>query len=478
MELHLFLHDFLQVYIIEGLEELPLMERALLKLISKDSRVYRVSTELPFPDTAPLSPSALDISGIHETSILQTPCRHDKRQADQTDGVVQDLRDTDSSQTPSQPTERTGNSQTETATAGIGGQEGERHDRKNTEATDTDSSQTPSQPTERTGDSQTEIATSEKTTEIVEKEACQNTDTRSTTASQEESNDSNKSEETQGVMQKEDGFKEEKNSDSNKDEETQEVMQREDGCKEEENNENKKDGHTQGVEQKGGDGCKNSTMPGNPATQDERNDCRKLSDSSKDEKTKEVTQKGEDGCKNTTTPAKPATQDESNDDKNSCTNRNTAEQKEGDSKSTHTPSKIANEDSNHTKHTEARANTITVQVEKVDETLAEVVDGAPRYPARATVSSESEAYVERLFLAHVRLLINTRDELALTLACSMPGREITQQGFTDIRQEAQQKEMPMYQVMEKKYGCLCVLGCGREMCTYSEKYNVRYRGHG
>ncbi|XP_050686228.1 uncharacterized protein LOC126980390 isoform X2 [Eriocheir sinensis] len=333
----LFRKVFCKVYIIEGLEELPLMERALLKLISKDSRVYRVSTELPFPDAAPHSPSALDISGIHETTILQTPCRHEEKQADQTDGVPQGSMDTVSTQTPSQTTERT-------------------------------------------ADDQNEMATPRKRAPTTEEDDSNNMDTTDKIASQEESKDSNKDE--QAVTQEEKGE------------------------------------------------CENTTTPTKPSTQEENSNTKNSSTTRNTEKQ----MKSEND--NTNTPAKPATQEEHSNTKTLPTPSNTEKQTKSENDNTLTPEKPRTQPS-----------TMAIQVEGVEETLAEVVDGAPRYPARATVNSESETYVERLFLAHVRLMINTRDELALTLACSMPGREISQQGFTDIRQEAQRKEMPMYQTI-------------------------------
>ena len=227
----------LQVYIIEGLEQLPLMERELLKLIYKGSQVYRVCVEVPFSNGVPTSPSTLNISGIHETSNLQTPSRHNKPQADETESMTSDSKDKYSPQTPSQQANQKNNA---------------RDDSQNTSST-----RTPSHNKHQTD-------------------------------------------------------------------------------------------HTHVKE--------------------------------RDTKDKDNQGKG------------------------------------------------------------------IIQVERVEESLEDIVDGTPCYPLKAIVTSESEVYLERLFFAHLRLMVNTRDELALTLACSMPGREITHQGFTDIRQEAQRKEMPMYQV--------------------------------
>lgn len=337
-----------QVYIIEGLEELPLMERALLKLISKDSRVYRVTTELPLTDTTPRSPSALDISGIHETTILQTPCRHEEKQTNQRDEVAQDSQDTVIPQTPSQSREMTADDENETATP-----------RKRAPTTEEDDG---------------------KNTDIADK-----------VTSQEESKD----------------IKEE---------------------------------HTGAGTQEEREKCEDTTTTTKPSAHEGNGD--NLSTSRNTEEKMETKN-------NTKTPAKPAAPEGNSDTKNLCTPRNTGGQTQSENSNIHTPAKPR-----------AQPSTMAIQVEGVEESLVEVVNGAPRHPTRAMVTSESEAYVERLFLAHVRLMINTRDELALTLACSMPGREITQQGFTDIRQEAQRKEMPMYQVMKRHDMITCVWGSG------------------
>lgn len=88
-----------------------------------------------------------------------------------------------------------------------------------------------------------------------------------------------------------------------------------------------------------------------------------------------------------------------------------------------------------------------VRVEKIDSGLLEYMNAIPKKGcSKAYHESETEIYIERLILAHLRLLINTRDDLALTIAYNMPGREITQQGFSDIRCEAHEKNMPIYQV--------------------------------
>ncbi|KAK3871946.1 hypothetical protein Pcinc_022944 [Petrolisthes cinctipes] len=89
-----------------------------------------------------------------------------------------------------------------------------------------------------------------------------------------------------------------------------------------------------------------------------------------------------------------------------------------------------------------------VKVRKIDSSLLEYMNTIPRKACnKAFHASETEMYIERLVLAHLRLLINTRDDLAFTLAYNMPGRDITQQGFSDIRSEAHEKNMPIYQII-------------------------------
>lgn len=88
-----------------------------------------------------------------------------------------------------------------------------------------------------------------------------------------------------------------------------------------------------------------------------------------------------------------------------------------------------------------------VEVRIINSALNDYVDSLCKSPCKVHVGSDSEFYIEQLILAHLRLLINTRDELALTLMCCMPGRGVSQQGFTDIRLEAQKKSMPMYQTI-------------------------------
>ncbi|XP_064086644.1 PCNA-interacting partner-like [Macrobrachium nipponense] len=87
-----------------------------------------------------------------------------------------------------------------------------------------------------------------------------------------------------------------------------------------------------------------------------------------------------------------------------------------------------------------------IEIEDLEFGLDEYIEELPR--SSGTVDfRDSELYVEHLILAHIRLLVNTRDELAIATLCSMPGREITQQGFYDIKEEAQKKNMSIYQTI-------------------------------
>lgn len=273
-----------KAYIIEGLEQLPLMERELLKLISDGSQTYRVSVELPFSIAAPPSPSTLNISGIHETSILQTPSRQDKKE-EETD-YIDDHKDTH------EPETHNSNQQTDEKD----------NNTDNAMSIDTSSSHTKHQ-TDKTDSMESDT---------------KNTDSQGEAIIQVES-----------------------------EEHTVESI--------------------------------------NAAPQTPSNRSKHQTDSTE------------------------------------------SDTKDADS--------------------QGKASNAIIQVEKEEKTLEDIIKTTPPQVPKPSERSESEAYLERLFLAHLRLLINTRDELALTLACSMPGREITHQGFTDIRQEAQRKEMPMYQTI-------------------------------
>lgn len=94
----------------------------------------------------------------------------------------------------------------------------------------------------------------------------------------------------------------------------------------------------------------------------------------------------------------------------------------------------------------SNSETIDVEIEAVSGSLSNYLESViPESSQSASSESNSEEYVYQLMLSHVRLLVNTRDELALTVSLSMPGTEITHQNFSDIKQMAKGKNMPMYQ---------------------------------
>ncbi|KAK7007055.1 hypothetical protein SK128_006987 [Halocaridina rubra] len=93
----------------------------------------------------------------------------------------------------------------------------------------------------------------------------------------------------------------------------------------------------------------------------------------------------------------------------------------------------------------SRGEEISVKIDQLDSTSASYLADLSEMLCTSELS-ESELYIEQLIISYLRLLINTRDELALAVLCSMPGREISQQGFHDIKAEAQKKNMPMFQV--------------------------------
>lgn len=49
-------------------------------------------------------------------------------------------------------------------------------------------------------------------------------------------------------------------------------------------------------------------------------------------------------------------------------------------------------------------------------------------------------------MAYLELLVNSRSELALARSFNVPERELELSAFTDLKHEAQKKNMPMYQV--------------------------------
>lgn len=56
-------------------------------------------------------------------------------------------------------------------------------------------------------------------------------------------------------------------------------------------------------------------------------------------------------------------------------------------------------------------------------------------------------------MAYLELLVNSRSEFALARCFNIPDRELGLSTFTDLKHEAQKKNMPMYQVIY--YRTLC-----------------------
>lgn len=52
----------------------------------------------------------------------------------------------------------------------------------------------------------------------------------------------------------------------------------------------------------------------------------------------------------------------------------------------------------------------------------------------------------KVCLSYLRLLVNSRDELALSQAINIPHRDLAHKQFTVLRKVAQEKNMPMFQV--------------------------------
>lgn len=52
----------------------------------------------------------------------------------------------------------------------------------------------------------------------------------------------------------------------------------------------------------------------------------------------------------------------------------------------------------------------------------------------------------KVFLSYLRLLVNSRDELALSQAINIPYRGLAHKQFTALRKVAREKNMPMFQV--------------------------------
>lgn len=81
-------------------------------------------------------------------------------------------------------------------------------------------------------------------------------------------------------------------------------------------------------------------------------------------------------------------------------------------------------------------------------------------------------------MAYLELLVNSRSEFALARCFNVPDRELGLSTFTDLKHEAQKKNMPMYQVIY--YRTLCneikiILGGGGvdiEFITFVESLKM------
>jgi len=54
--------------------------------------------------------------------------------------------------------------------------------------------------------------------------------------------------------------------------------------------------------------------------------------------------------------------------------------------------------------------------------------------------------VEQVILGYLRLLVNSRDELALARVINVPHRGLDHHAFTDVKHEAKRRGLSMYQV--------------------------------
>jgi len=54
--------------------------------------------------------------------------------------------------------------------------------------------------------------------------------------------------------------------------------------------------------------------------------------------------------------------------------------------------------------------------------------------------------VEQVILGYLRLLVNSRDELALARVINSPHRGLDHRAFTDVKHEAKRRGLSMYQV--------------------------------
>lgn len=90
------------------------------------------------------------------------------------------------------------------------------------------------------------------------------------------------------------------------------------------------------------------------------------------------------------------------------------------------------------------------KIKSVNLTFSEYISSLPvSTPVKSAddETSGSKEYLVQLVLAHLRLVINPHDELALVLACSMPGRDISQQDFMHINTMSKKKNMPKFQAI-------------------------------
>jgi len=58
-----------------------------------------------------------------------------------------------------------------------------------------------------------------------------------------------------------------------------------------------------------------------------------------------------------------------------------------------------------------------------------------------------QRFVEQVILGYLRLLVNSRDELALARVINVPHRDLDHRAFTDIKHEAKRRGLSMYQVL-------------------------------
>lgn len=57
-----------------------------------------------------------------------------------------------------------------------------------------------------------------------------------------------------------------------------------------------------------------------------------------------------------------------------------------------------------------------------------------------------QAFVRKVFIDYLRLLINSRDEIALARVINVPERHLPHKAFTELKRLARKRGLPMYQV--------------------------------